>query len=216
MTRTGRLVVVLILNLVLVAALVAVGVAAHSLAVLAAGGDYLLDAAGVGIALFAIWLTTRAERDRGARQYPNAGAWAAMVNAGWLLLLELLVAAGAIDRLVVGAPVVRGLPVLIVSTVAAVIMTAGALILGGDLDDEDNQADDDRGHRLSVRAVLLDTIADAAAAAGVAVTGGIIWAVRGAYWLDSAVALVIAVVVGWHAVRLLTRVRARTIVRSAD
>ena len=53
MSRTQRLLVVLALNLALVAALVAVGVTAHSLAVLAAGGDYLLDAAGVGVALLA-------------------------------------------------------------------------------------------------------------------------------------------------------------------
>src|SRR5487761_164962 len=48
MSRTQRLVTVLVLNLVLVAGLVAAGVGAHSLAVLAAGGDCLLDAAAVG------------------------------------------------------------------------------------------------------------------------------------------------------------------------
>ena len=47
MSRTQRLLVVLVLNLALVAGLVVTGVTAHSLAVLAAGGDYLLDAAGV-------------------------------------------------------------------------------------------------------------------------------------------------------------------------
>jgi len=40
-----------VLNLGLVAALVAVGITAHSLAVLAEGSDYLLDAAGVTVAL---------------------------------------------------------------------------------------------------------------------------------------------------------------------
>ncbi len=162
MTRAWRLIVVLVLNLVLVAALVVVGVAAHSLAVLAEGGDYLLDAAGVGVALVAIWLSARAKRHPGARQYPNAGAWAALVNAGWLCLLELLVAAGAIDRLVSGVPVVHGLPVLIVSAVAAIVMT-----------------------------------------------GGIIWALHGAYWLDPVVALIIANAIGWHAIRLLMKIRQR-------
>ncbi len=59
MSRTQRLLVVLVLNLVLVLGLVIVGVTAHSLAVLAAGGDYLLDAAGVGVALLAIRLSAR-------------------------------------------------------------------------------------------------------------------------------------------------------------
>ena len=211
MTRAARLVVVLTLNLALVAALFAVGIAAHSLAVLAEGGDYLLDAAGVGVALFAIWLSARARRSPGARLYPQAGVWAALVNASWLLLLELLVMAGAIDRLVTGVPVVHGLAVLIVSGVAAVAMTASAIVLGGDPEDEEGDDDEERGHRLSVQAILLDDGADAAAAAGVAVAGGIIWAAHGAYWLDPAVALAIAAVISWHAAKLLTRVR-RTLV----
>lgn len=223
MTRVSRLVVVLILNGALVAALIVVGATAHSLAVLAEGADYLLDAAGVAVALFAIWLSAQARRGPGAaRRYPNAGAWAALVNAGWLLLLELLVVAWAIDRLVTGVPAVRGLPVLILSALAAVGMTACALILGGDVDaddmDDDDEGDDgarqgddaeERGHRLSVQALLLDAGADAAAAAGVAVAGAIIWVAHGIYWLDPAVALVIAAVISWHAARLLTRVRFR-------
>jgi cobalt-zinc-cadmium efflux system protein len=113
--------------------------------------------------------------------------------------------------------VVRGLPVLILSTVGAVGMTASALILGGDVDDDDIADDDaglgdeleERGHRLSVQALLLDAGADATAAAGVAVTGAIIWVAHGLYWLDPAVALVIAAVISWQAARLLTRVRLR-------
>lgn len=45
MSRVQRLAVVLLLNLGLVTALVVTGLAAHSLAVLAAGADYLADAA---------------------------------------------------------------------------------------------------------------------------------------------------------------------------
>lgn len=216
MTRATRLVVLLALNLALVAALFVVGIAAHSLAVLAEGADYLLDAVGAGVALFAIWLSARALRDPGARAYPNAGAWAALVNAAWLLLIELLVAAEAIDRLVTGVPVVRGLPVLILSAVAAVGMTLSALLLGGDLDDDEDHDDDEneeRGHKLSVRAILLDSAADAAAAAGVAVAGGVIWAAHGIYWLDPAVALAIAIVISWHAVRFLSRVRVTLLAR---
>ena len=61
----------------------------------------------------------------------------------------------------------------------------------------------------SVAAVLLDTVADAAAAAGVAATGGIILATGGWYWLDPAVALAIAVVVAYHAIRLIWKVLSR-------
>ncbi len=200
MSRRQRLIVVLVLNVGLVVALVVVGITAHSLAVLAEGGDYLLDAAGVVVALLAIRLSARPA----SRARPRPTDVAALVNGGWLLALELLVVGAAAERLLTRTPEVHGLPVLIVSGVAALTMTAGALVLRADPDD-----DDAGGRDLSVAAVLLDTIADAAAAAGVAATGGIILATGGWYWLDPAVALVIAVVIAYHALALLRKVLAR-------
>jgi cobalt-zinc-cadmium efflux system protein len=138
-SRTRRLVVVLVLNLALVAALVTVGITAHSLAVLAEGSDYLLDAAGVGVALLAIWLSARPASPARPGGYPNATSIAALVNAGWLLILELLVAGAAIGRLATGTSQVHGLPVLVVSGIAALVMTAGALILHGDADGDGTQ-----------------------------------------------------------------------------
>jgi cobalt-zinc-cadmium efflux system protein len=207
-SRTPRLVVVLVLNLALVAGLVAVGVTAHSLAVLAEGSDYLLDAAGVGVALLAIRLSAHPAGRARPEGYPNATSVAALVNGGWLLVLELLVAGAAIERLITGTPQVDGLPVLVVSAIAALVMTAGALVLHGDKEDSEAGERD-----VSVAAVLLDTIADAAAAAGVAAAGGIILATGGWYWLDPAVALAIAVVVAYHAVALIWKVLSR--IRSA-
>jgi cobalt-zinc-cadmium efflux system protein len=200
MSRTRRLVTVLVMNLALVVGLLIVGLAAHSLAVLAAGGDYILDAAAVGVALLAIRLAARPASGtsrRGGRTDPSRIA--ALINVGWLLALELIVVGTATARLLGRSPAVHGLPVLIVSGIAALVMTAGALILRADADDGDDQD-------LSVAAVLLDTIADAAAAAAVAVTGGIIVATKGWYWLDPAVALAIAIVVSYHAVKLIRKV----------
>jgi cobalt-zinc-cadmium efflux system protein len=203
-SRAQRLVIVLTLNLLLVAALIIVGLASHSLGVLAEGGDYVLDAGGVGVALVALVLSRRPPTTRRPSGYPNATTIAALVNAGWLLLLEVLVAVAAVVRLATGAPEVHGLPVLIVSGVAALTMTAAAFILGGD-----RPGDDDDEGDLSIKAVLLDTVADAAAAAGVAVMGAIILVTHGWYWLDPAVALVIASVVGYHALALVRSVLQR-------
>jgi cobalt-zinc-cadmium efflux system protein len=203
MSRAQRLSVVLALNLALVAALVAVGVGAHSLGVLAEGGDYLLDAAGAGVALLAIGRAARLARGGRPADAAATTRIAALINCGWLLILEVLVAGAAVDRLATRTPEVHGLPVLVVSGIAALAMTAAAVVLRGD--DDDGQERD-----LSVAAVLLDTVADAAAAAGVAVAGAIIWAVRGWYWLDPAVALAIAVLVACQTVRLI-----RTVLRSA-
>ena len=205
MSRTRRLLVVLALNLALVGVLVAVGVAANSLAVLAEGGDYLLDAAGVGVALLAIRLSAHPVGSMRRDGPPKAPNVAALINSGWLLVLEVLVAAAAVYRLTTGTPQVDGLPVLIVSGIAALVMAGGALILRGDGDDEDETDE----HDLSVAAVVLDTIADAAAAAGVAATGAIILATGGWYWLDPAVALAIALVVAYHAIALIRKVLIR-------
>ena len=104
-------------------------------------------------------------------------------------------AGASTDRLVTRTPQVHGLPVLVASGIAALVMAAGALVLCGD---------DGGGERdLSVAAVLLDTVADAAAAAGVAAAGAVIVVVRGWYWLDPAVALTIAVLVAYRAAGLI-------------
>jgi cobalt-zinc-cadmium efflux system protein len=178
---------------------VVVGLAAHSLAVFAAGVDCLADAAAGGVSLLAIWL---AARPRGS---PNATKVAGLVNAGWLLILNTGIAIAAIQHLTAGTHRVEGLPVLIVSAVAAVVLLAGALVLGGDADGEDGE---DGEEDLNVKAVLLDTAADAAAAVGVAVSGAIILGAGGWYWLDPATALVIAVIVGYNALKLVRKITA--------
>ncbi len=201
MSRTTRLSLVLVLNLALIAALVIVGVAAHSLGVLAAGADYLADAAAIGVSLVAIRLSTLRPTAVRPNGYPRATTWAALVNAGWLLVLSVLVIVVAFRRLVAGTHEVHGLPVLAVSGVAAVVMLVGAMILRGDEDD-----DEDEGGNLNMRAVLLDTAADSVAAGAVAVAGAVILATGSTYWLDPAVALLVSMVIAFHALRLVRKV----------
>lgn len=205
MSHSRRLWVVLVLNVVLVGGLVVVGLSAHSLGVLAEGGDYLADAAAIGVSLLAIWLAGRPPTAARPDGYPRATTIAAGANAGWLLALSVLVIATSLHRLVVGVKEVQGLPVLIMSGVAAIVMLGGALLLNDDADDQPDSAG--RGNELNRRAVLLDTATDAAAAAGVAVSGAVILATGGFYWLDAAVALVIALVVGYHALQLLREIK---------
>jgi cobalt-zinc-cadmium efflux system protein len=190
MSSEQRLGAVVAVNAVMLVALVIVGLFAHSLGVLAAGADYLGDGADAALSLFAV----RARRRRGADR--RVSSYAALANAGFLLLVTAAVAVEAVYRLASGAPAIDGVPVIVVSVVAAVAMIACAVILG------------DVSGDLGMQSVMLDTVADAAAAIGVAVSGSVILATRGAYWLDSAVAPVIALVVAGHAVRLLLKVRA--------
>lgn len=201
MGRATRLAIVLSLNLLLVTGLAAVGLTAHSLGVLAAGADYLADAAAICASLLAIWLSRRPVTPKRPHGYPRATTIAALVNGGWLLLLSLAVVAGAVARLATGPPEISGLPVLVASGVAAIAMLLGAAILSGDVDGGGDNGDD-----LNMRAVMLDTAADAAAATGVAITGSIILWTGRFFWLDPTVALIIAVVIGYQAVDLLRAV----------
>ncbi|HCU92851.1 MAG TPA: hypothetical protein DHU96_08970 [Actinobacteria bacterium] len=199
MTRTARLTVVLLLNLALVAGLVVAGISAHSVGVLAAGGDYLADAAAIGVSLLAITLARRPPSRRHPGGYPRATAYAALLNVTLLLAVVILVVTEAARRLIAGTGQVHGLAVLIASGIAAVAMLAGGLILRGDGEAED----DTEGDRANMRAVVLDTLADSAAAAGVAITGAIILAAPALAWLDPTIALVIAAVISYHALPLI-------------
>jgi cobalt-zinc-cadmium efflux system protein len=185
LTPDKRLGLVLVVNVVMVLGLVGVGLAANSLGVLASGADYLGDALGTGLSLVALRMSRRPHGHR------MATSFAALVNATLLLLVTLAVSAEAVYRLSTGAPSIDGLPVVLVSVVAAGAMIACALILG------DVHGD------LNMQSVMLDTVADAAAALGVAVSGAMILITDGLFWLDSVVALIIALVIGYHAVRLI-------------
>ena len=198
MSREARLYVLLAINLVLIVVQAFVGVTANSLGVLAAAGDYLADSGAVLIALLALWLARQPPTQRRPHGYPYAAAVASLVNAVMLGAYVVFVVVASVHRLLTGTQEVDGLPVLITSAVAALGMVIGAFVVGGDEERDDDSAAD----RANMRAVLLDTVADAAAAAGVAVAGAVILVTGGWYWLDPAVALVIAVVIGYHVVQL--------------
>ncbi len=88
-------------------------------------------------------------------------------------------AAAAAYRLLTGEHHVDGLPVLVIIGVAALVMLGGAVVLGRGIDETGDEHD---GVALNLRAALLDTASDAAAAAGVAASGAIIYVSRGIYW----------------------------------
>ncbi len=187
MSQRRRLSIVLGLNLVMVAALVVVGLLSHSLGVLAAGGDYVADSTAILLGIIAVTIRDR----RGANS--RAPTFVALLNGGALLVVTVVVLIAAVRRLLGGTPEIKGLPVLVVSAVAASVMVTGVFILGRGAGRED----------LHMRSVLLDTAADALAAAGVASSGAVIYLTGRLFWLDSAMSLVIALVIGVGAVHLL-------------
>lgn len=97
----------------------------------------------------------------------------------------MLIGVEAMRRLTRGVPEVHGLPVSIVSAVTMAVLLVGAWVLGASAAGED----------LHMRSVLLDALADAASAAAVALTGLVIALTGRFFWLDSVLALAIAVIV---------------------
>lgn len=202
MTQQRRLALVLGINLIMIAGLVVVGLASHSLGVLAAGGDSAADSAAILLGIVAIQI---AKHPRG---HPTATTYVALINALVLLVVTGFVIAGGIRRLATRTPEIHGLSVLVISLIAMGSMIVAVLILGRDAAVED----------LHMRSVLLDTISDATAAAGVAISGAVIYLTGRLYWLDSAVTVLIGLVIGFGALKLLRDVIAalRTRTNAAD
>lgn len=189
MTRELRLRLVLVLNVSLAAALVVVGFVAHSLGLFAAAGDTVTDVAAVLLSLVAVRLVRRSPTAQRSFGYHRSTILAAQANAAAILVVSVVIVVEGIRR-VQHTPTVHGGPMLVVAGIAALVNIGAALVLGGDDD-------------LNMRAVMLDSVGDAAANAGVAVSGAVILATGGAEWLDPVVSIVIAVVIAVRAVRLL-------------
>ena len=189
MSQAARLGWVLALNVSLIAGLVVAGLVAHSLGVLAAAGDTAADASAIGLGLLAIWL-----RDHHGKAF--APTYVAGLNASLLLILSVVISVEAIDRLITANPAVRGLPTLVASAAALVVMLVCAVILGRGATTED----------LHMRSVLLDTLADDFSAAGVAVVGAIILVTGRWFWLDSVAAIILGAVIIVGAIHLVVQV----------
>ncbi len=193
MSQRRRLTIVLALNVAMIVGLVLVGLSAHSLGVLAAGGDYAADSTAIALGILAVTI-----RDR-VGEHSRAPTVVAGINAGALLVVSVLVLVGGVRRLIHGTSDIHGLPVLIVSAVATGVMLIGVMVLGVGAGRED----------LHMRSVLLDTVFDGVASAAVAVGGLVIYLTGRFFWVDSALSVVISLVIGAGAVHLL-----RDVVRS--
>lgn len=191
-SQRRRIVIVLCLNGTLIVGLVIAGVVANSVSVLAAAGDTVADCFGLVVGLIAIAMRDR-DPDHPGAQRPIAIA--ALVNSTLLLVVVVTIGVEAVSRLSKGSPPVGGLPMVIVAVITMLAMLAGAVVLGRSAASED----------LHMRSVLLDSLADAAAAAAIAVAGVVILVTGGWFWLDPVLALAVALFVAVAAVQLLVK-----------
>lgn len=189
MTRERRLVAVLVLNVVIVVGEATAGFMSGSLGLVADAAHNLTDVAGVTLALVAVRLARRAPTERRSFGYHRGQVLAAQANAAMILAATALIGFEAIRRL--SAPgKVEGVVVVVVATMALVANALSVLLLR------------QRGNDLNMRAALLHMAADAGASVGVIIGGAVILITGSFYWIDPAISILIGVVIGWQAIKL--------------
>ena len=159
------------------------GVLAHSLALLADAGHNLSDVLGLALAWGASQLATRGPTERRTYGLRRTTILAALLNAGLLLVAIGAIAWEAINRLMRPTPVAGGIVMGVAGTGVLVNGATALLFLAG------------RKRDLNIRGAFLHMAADAAVSLGVVAAGFVILA-TGWLWLDPAVSLGIALVIG--------------------
>ena len=184
------LTVVLILVLAFVGVEVAVGIASHSLTLLADAGHMATDALGVGMALGAVTAARRAARNP-AHTFGHY-RWevvAALANALLLLGVSVYVALEGLSRLRDPQPV-DALPVLAVAVCGLAINLVSFRLLR-----------EGATESLNVRGASLEVAADALGSIGVIVSA-VVMLTTGWLYADAAVALLLAAFIAPRAVGL--------------
>jgi cobalt-zinc-cadmium efflux system protein len=156
---------------------------AGSLALLSDAGHNLADAASLGLSWYALTASRRPAHGRMTYGYHRVGILAALVNSVTLVVIALVIAWEAAERL--HTPVaVHPISIIVVALVAiALNTTIGVWLHGGKSD-------------LNIRSAYLHVAGDAVAAAGVVVAGIIMWR-TGSPIADPIVSLVIAALIAW-------------------
>ena len=196
--REQKLRVVMWLNIAIVAAQVVFGIVAHSLGLIADAGHNLTDVAAVLTSLIAVRLTRRAANPQRSFGYHRATVLAAQANAASILVVTALVTYEAIRRLT-HPTAVDGAVVIVVALAAAAANLAAVVVLR----DGHIGHGHGGGQDLNTRSVVLHMAGDTAASIGVALTGVVIVATGGWYWLDPAISIAIGLLIAAQAWRLL-------------
>lgn len=172
------------LNVAFVLAEFLFGLRAHSLALVSDAGHNLSDVLGLSLAWAGSVLARRGPTPRRTYGMRRFSILAALGNAGFLLIAVGAITVEAIGRLYHPEPVASG-TVMIIAAIGIVVNTGTALaFMRG------------RHHDLNVRGAWLHMLGDAAASAGVVVTGLLI-GVTGWLWLDPVVSLLLVALILW-------------------
>jgi len=186
-----RLAVALGLTATYMVAEVVGGIAANSLALLADAGHMFSDAAALGLSLVAVVLAQRPATSQRTYGFHRAEILAALTNGAALLVLSVLIAREAWERLS-APPEVQGGLMLAVAFGGLVINLANLRILSGG-----------RESNLNVRGAWLHVMADTLGSVGAISAGAAIY-FFGWRWADPVASFIIASLVlysAWGLVR---------------
>lgn len=178
------------LNSVFIAAEVAAGFFADSVALLADAGHNLSDVLGLALAWAAAAMAARPRSDRFTYGLKKAPILAALFNAIFLLVAIGAILLEGIQRLFHPEPA-DGRVVMVVAAIGILIngMTAWLFASG-------------RKHDLNIRGAYLHMAADTAVSLGVVGAGALIL-YTGLQWIDPVVSIIVALVILWGTFDLL-------------
>lgn len=185
---SGRLRLALGLTLAILVVELAGGIWSHSLALLSDAGHVTTDIFALGLAWFAVEQTRRPADARRSYGYHRAGILAAAANGVTLIVLVVVIAAEAAQRLAHPEPVQGG--VVIVSALVGVGVNAYVAL--------SFRAE---GQNLNIRAAVLHAVGDLMASIGVIVAGAAIL-LTGWTYADPLVSVLIAALIGWNALKI--------------
>jgi cobalt-zinc-cadmium efflux system protein len=190
-----KVMLVIFLNVAIVIIESTVGVISGSLALLSDAWHNLSDVLALVVTAIALGLGARPATPTMTYGYVRSEMMATFINAGFLSLLMIWVAVEAVDRLLHPLPV-DGWLTMITASIALVVNTASAVILGGHAHVHTHDENDDAHHHqdLNVRAAFWHMASDAILSLAVVLGGGamILWGIP---WIDSVLSLIFAAVI---------------------
>ena len=171
---------------------VAGGVLTNSLALLADAAHMLTDVGGLGLALFAAWMSTKPLTPAKTYGYYRVEILAALTNAVVLFLLSFYILYEAYGRFR-QPPEVSSLPMLAVAAVGLVVNLIGIWLLRGTAKES-----------LNMQGAFLEVVSDLLSSVGVLLAGGIMWA-TGWFYADPIFSVVIGLFILPRTWKLMTQ-----------
>lgn len=171
-------------NIAVVAAELAVGLWAGSLALVGDALHNLTDAVALILALVAVRLARRPATSEKSFGYQRAGILVAFINSGLLLAFTAIIFREAFERLQQAHPV-QAMPMLVMAAVALLVNGATAISLHHESRDDVN-----------IRAAVVHMIGDAVSSAGIIVAAVLIYATGNPVW-DAVTSMLIGVLIVW-------------------